>query len=929
MLYLQGLPLPVSQYFCSMVKKSLSYVLLAALLIFTAIMAWKFMRKLDQVNHDPLDAVPATSSVAVKLNHPLDLWKQLSGSSMIWSELRGIQPFSEIHGAGLTIDSLVQRNKDFAAFALGQSLVIALHPAGNDKSDVLCVFKDKENSREEIFSLFEACTGKKIPEGRSYKSHEIFQVQLGSGKWEMIQRDGHLILASSTSLAESVHDHLDEGKSITSEKGWSNVYQTTDPETDANIYINHSHFTQLLNQWINPAMRELLARSQPYAYFSGLDLKISSATISLNGFSFAPDSVSFFLNVFGEHQPQTFSGAKYLPDNTAGFLWLGVNDGESFLTSIEKWMGKNGTLQEHSNRINQFNSDFDCNIRQQLISWIGNEIILFSNATDDSASLNEHLFLAIRINDLVDPYEELQSLAAKLDTSGNSTTEINGIELGQLKADNLFSMLFGELFAGIDQPYFMRVEDYIVFCNSSTQFLKYLQDISSDRSLGKNITYFNFVSENLAEKANVTVYANPSKLRALLLTMLDPGKANQLGEGESLISRFNAFAWQLSSAGKGLFYNNLYLKYNGEGKQDSKSLWEIAADTTISAMPMLIHNHITNTEDVVVQDDNYTVYFISSKGELLWKKALEEKVVGTYKQIDYFGNGKLQLLFTTHSQLHLIDLKGNYMNGFPVKLPSEVTGEMGVFDYESNFTYRILIPSGNKIINVDKDGKITTGWEFEGTTHHIKEAPVFFRAENKDYIFVCDVQGEMHAIDRKGKTRYHLNHQLKGRSSNEVILVSGSNIENTSVIYSDSSGRIIKLFFNGNADTAKTGRRSPYHKFAIADIDADGNNDVIVLDSGKVDFVSWSGKALGSYNLSIPINQQLFVYTLKDKTVLTGISSPQTGELLLLLPNGLLHPRFPLEGTTGFIVRDINGDGSLELVSGTGTRRIVCYSFNL
>ncbi|MFN3341328.1 MAG: hypothetical protein ACK40M_01440, partial [Flavobacteriales bacterium] len=124
------------------------------------------------------------------------------------------------------------------------------------------------------------------------------------------------------------------------------------------------------------------------------------------------------------------------------------------------------------------------------------------------------------------------------------------------------------------------------------------------------------------------------------------------------------------------------------------------------------------------------------------------------------------------------------------------SGPLGVFDYESNNNYRILIPCGKNIVNIDKEAKVTTGWEPEKFSSNINQAPVFFRCDNKDYLFVIDKQGEIRIIDRKGKPRYNLSFGLENRSSNKVLLEQASSIEGTSLIYSDTSGRIIRTFLN-------------------------------------------------------------------------------------------------------------------------------------
>ena len=68
-------------------------------------------------------------------------------------------------------------------------------------------------------------------------------------------------------------------------------------------------------------------------------------------------------------------------------------------------------------------------------------------------------------------------------------------------------------------------------------------------------------------------------------------------------------------------------------------------------------------------------------------------------QIDFYKNGKLQLLFNTAAQLHLLDRNGNYVERYPVKLRSPATNGMALFDYEKSRDYRIFLAAEDKGVN--------------------------------------------------------------------------------------------------------------------------------------------------------------------------------------------------------------------------------------
>lgn len=911
-----------------MIKRFTNYFFVIAAVAGTIFLAYRFFGKISNQEKALIEVVPESAAIIVEIHQPFPLWNKLNGSNIIWDDLR-IQPyFKQISQVAQRIDSSSRQIPEFGQLVYNKPLLFSIHVSGIN-SDHLFAFHQGNSSKESIKNHFEAIFNKsQLTEEKIFKNHTFYLLN-NSGYYLLIE-EGIITLCSSLQLCESVALQIETKKSIKHSAGFTEIKSTISQQADASIIINHQHLPTLLSGWLSKENNQHLLATKPYALFSGLDINFSSSTISLNGFSVSSDSITCLLDIFSSHTTQEFTSSSILPENTSGFIWLGINDGSQFIQSIENYHTRRGTINTYREKINQFNAEFDCNLNQQIISWVGNELVLFTTSNSSSINLQEHLLLAIKVNDLNNPTEELNLLGNKLNQDGEKLAIdlFGGIEIRRLNHESIFEILFGSLFSGIKEPYYMRINDYIVFANSAQSIENYLKDLANDKILGKNITYFNFVSENLNSKSNITVYANPSLISSQYKSFLNPEQNINYSFTENLLSRFNAFAWQMSRNDKLMFYNNIYLKYNSTGKQDSKSLWELALDTTVSNKVFIIQNHITNTGDVLVQDDNYQLYLVSSKGTISWKKQLDEKIVGEIRQIDFFGNGKLQLVFCTSSQVHLLDLKGNYLDNFPFNLKGEVKSNFSIFDYENNNNYRFLIPIDQKIINLGKDGKLTEGWAFEGSSAPIMQAPVFFRSDNKDYIFVCDQEGEMYVLDRKGKIRYQVNTKLDKRTSNTVLLQSSTKIEYTKITYSDSLGNIIHYYFNGNSDTARIQKLSPSHIFAIVDLNKDNEDDLIILDSNKVKIRQWNGKSIGEYQFSENIKPSIYLHKAKDGSYKIGFLSVSAGELYVLNQDGSMHPKFPLNGNTGFMIRDINGDGTLEIISGIAGRRIICYSFN-
>jgi hypothetical protein len=121
--------------------------------------------------------------------------------------------------------------------------------------------------------------------------------------------------------------------------------------------------------------------------------------------------------------------------------------------------------------------------------------------------------------------------------------------------------------------------------------------------------------------------------------------------------------------------------------------------------------------------------------------------------IDYYRNGKLQLLFTGRDYIHLIDRNGNYVDKFPVKMRSPASNTLAVFDYENNKDYRLFIAGEDrKIYAYDRSGTPVRGWNLFTVRGKVTDPVAFFRVRGKDYLFVSDDQA-VYVLDRTGNIR--------------------------------------------------------------------------------------------------------------------------------------------------------------------------------
>jgi hypothetical protein len=246
-------------------------------------------------------------------------------------------------------------------------------------------------------------------------------------------------------------------------------------------------------------------------------------------------------------------------------------------------------------------------------------------------------------------------------------------------------------------------------------------------------------------------------------------------------------------------------------------------------------NHSTQENELCFQDNAKQLYLISSTGNLIWKKKLNETIKSDIYTVDLFKNGKLQMLFNTENYLHLLDRNGNYVQGYPVKLPTKVTSDITLLDYENNKDYRVFLACANKhIYNFSLYGIKTEGFT-PLKTDAIVELPIhYIKVGQSDYLITVDVMGKIYAFSRKGEGRIDFKNKTITNLSNFYVL-SGNTLDNSKLIYVDDKNNLLnKISLTDKKEALKLGDELSGFKTHYDLINDDAQIDVLAYGDGAL-----------------------------------------------------------------------------------------------
>ena len=355
---------------------------------------------------------------------------------------------------------------------------------------------------------------------------------------------------------------------------------------------------------------------------------------------------------------------------------------------------------------------------------------------------------------------------------------------------------------------------------------------------------------------------------------------------------------------------------------DKKILWKTIIPDLIWG-PYSLKNHRTGTKDIVVQDVNNIIYLISAGGKIKWSKQLEEKIKGQVSQVDAYKNNKYQMIFNTCSKLHIIDILGKEIDGYPVDFNYSANNSVSILDYDNSKDYRFLIAGDDyKIHNYNIEGRGVLGWTYPKLKSKVERPILYFAINGLDYIMTTEESGAIKLFNRRGEERYQVDNKIKLASTGNLSIIKSFNIDSTTIVFQDSLNGISELTFGAGINKLYSEKN-------------DSNN---ILNTWSI----FSNKKLKRINYFLKTKEKLkiidqnnevfefsfyYPYNVLHNNKLENyliILNKRTNKIQLIDSKYNINPNL-FRASEMTCIDDINNDNSKELITIINNNIIVCY----
>ncbi|MGB8490725.1 MAG: hypothetical protein WCE64_06665 [Bacteroidales bacterium] len=700
-----------------------------------------------------------------------------------------------------------------------------------------------------------------------------------------------LILASTSGeLLRSACNHISAGNDIRNAPGFSRVLLAGGKKEDK-LFIVFGNLRQVAQRLFNSANASFSDRITHLGSSAGGDFYINEDGVVISGYSESsgpPETLFRFKSL----EPAELNTYKVLPSSTAMF--------ESMIMPAEQDTVAPG-MPEGSLK----------SLADDIRPFIGDEV---TRAYIDlkNRPVRENSLVLIRLKNRAQCEQVLnENIDRKLGITYFRPDDQTRIPIYFTANTGLVTALFPGFAPGFEDTCVTFYDNFLIAGNSVATLSQFLYDNILNKTLVNDLSYSEF-EKMLPSRAGYLFYCVPYRLLDYLSKYLTSDLIYGLRSNKDVLNKVQSVGFQLASI-NGMIYNSLAVRYKDVVVEESDTQWETLLDTAAAIKPFFFTNHITGAREIFIQDLKNNVYLINAAGRVLWKVPLKERINGNVYMIDYYKNGKFQLLFAGKNNLHLLDRNGNYVDRFPVTLRSPATGPLALFDYDNNRNYRLFITGEDKLVYAyEKNGSVVKGWKPFRTTGMVKSEASYYRISGKDYIVVCD-EYSIYFLDRSGNARFTPGKAVTRARGSSLRLAPG---REPSLVCSSPDGTVQNIYFDGSVTKFSPQMLSFDHSFDFFDIDGDGFGEYIFIDKGILYLYDHNRnemfrKDFGSDKLGGPIT---FIFSSSDRKI--GVIDTSGNLIYLVDGKGEIMKGFPLKGASMFSIGRLSEGPGWDLIVG-------------
>ncbi|WP_154852494.1 hypothetical protein [Cyclobacterium xiamenense] len=697
------------------------------------------------------EMIPPNAVFVFETDDPVGFWNSLV-QQPVWEKLHQFAGLQQLESQLVFLDNITGNQGNLHQFLKGQRFRLSLHPLGKQSFGFLAAtaFTNREflpfiKNLEQKFKN----QGGEVKR-RSYSGISLFEISLENGE----KRFTYAIVDNV--LLGSYHSFLvEDAIRYAQSEGLKNFKETfphlfsKDSELPPQglVHFSGKNFANFIQELTLGSSNKLVEDLRAGDFSANLIPGFSDAAIEFRGDVFVAGTLQELgseaaISEVSQEMNSLISNRSMLVSS----YWM------SDLTDFERITNPSFSAKP----VVQAELENSLEIQNFRRTITGQTVLVIEEGLLEESPRQ---LLILGTNDPFGSLEHLNSFSLAVNQNDSTTVfrdYYRGTEVVLLDLEEFPAHLFSGNFTGFSKTYFAAVNGQLVFANSLRTLRNLLDDVYQDNTWGKSI----WQQEHLKQHARAPIrfFLNNDRFFPALTGNSDPSWAALFQKYAEVFGSFDWLSVSFLESGK----LAIDLAINLEEKAASRSLILTESRSSAFDKPLIygpagLQNYNDRSTDFLVQDEDYFVHLLTNEGELVFTQRIPGEIISDVFQIDFYENGKLQLVFATQNLVYALDRYGNLLPGFPIHFEAGVNiAHLNVLDYDNSRDYRFFVADqqGNLYL-YSRTGELLDDWAPKQTNRGVLASPpAHHRVPGLgDFMVALHANGSLGLYSRRGESK--------------------------------------------------------------------------------------------------------------------------------------------------------------------------------
>lgn len=514
-----------------------------------------------------------------------------------------------------------------------------------------------------------------------------------------------VVASESEVLVRSALRHLDKSMSVMDATGFAEAVGLVSGKDV--LFVSNVHASYLMPAVFTKKYSSYSGFVSRQSDWTAFDMTGTDRKFSLNGSVVFEGEPSEFMTVLQKSVPASSSVAEILPSYTVFAASLPIGGLDAYADAYKSFLDSRQALQKSLAAQKSMADKTGRSPYDLMVSLGVKEVATASFMVGGKLERVNLMKTGKDVPELL--FEDVEGFSRK-----NYVPDVNGWAYA-----GFASSVFGSLFSLEDESCFTWVNGWVV-----SGSMKAVEEYVSGRALGYDLKqYMADASQSdllAGRKSSFVAYLSFSEdfrtldnvFKTAFLKMASP-----LYEGAE-------FSPMVFSVAPGKSAPSLSMDVMRLQLQKTKApAFERDTVVVVSKGPFEVKNSGSGKMNKFYQNSHLSLC-LSEDGKDLWGIPFKEALCGRASNVDYYANGKLQIIFGAGSRIYVLDRLGRFVTGFPVDLKKDILLGPDVYDFNGTKKYNIMVlHKDNTVEMYNLKGEKPASWKGINASETIKSLP--------------------------------------------------------------------------------------------------------------------------------------------------------------------------------------------------------------